>query len=344
MTALLQVDNVTKAFGGVVANNKVSLRVAEGQIVGLIGPNGSGKTTLFNSIVGFHPIDDGAVAFAGREISRLRVPNIARLGLLRTFQQTRIYGRMSCVENMLISVPQRETEWAALFRKPGRKARARADERAGDDLVGGGADHPQAEGAHGQALEQRRPGARAQAHGQHEQGDGVVRRIAEEVQRVGLQRDRAGNETGHRLDDEHRGVDGQRQPQDAAVARVRRGRAVGVVRALAAAGHSGLLADMGDHVGDDAADVVVRRRIVDLLAVALTAQHAGRAQQPQVMAHQRRRQVEPVGDVADAGRRLEAGQDDAQAAAVAHQAEHVGQLGRLIFAQPGQGRVSLEVR
>ena len=134
MTALLQVDNVTKAFGGVVANNKVSLSVAEGQIVGLIGPNGSGKTTLFNAIVGFHPIDEGAVAFAGREISRLRVPNIARLGLLRTFQQTRIYGRMSCVENMLISVPQSETDWVALFRKPGRKARARTDELL--DFVG----------------------------------------------------------------------------------------------------------------------------------------------------------------------------------------------------------------
>ena len=65
------------------------LDVEEGSITGLIGPNGSGKTTLFNSIVGFHPIDSGSIRFEGREISKMRVPQIARLGMLRTFQQTR---------------------------------------------------------------------------------------------------------------------------------------------------------------------------------------------------------------------------------------------------------------
>jgi branched-chain amino acid transport system ATP-binding protein len=88
--ALLEVANVSKRFGGVVANRNVSLAVPEGRIIGLIGPNGSGKTTLFNSIVGQHPIDAGSIRFAGREISKLRVPAIARLGLLRTFQQTRV--------------------------------------------------------------------------------------------------------------------------------------------------------------------------------------------------------------------------------------------------------------
>ena len=105
MSALLEVEGISKRFGGVVANRDIGIRVAEGEIVGLIGPNGSGKTTLFNSIVGFHPIDSGSIRFEGREISRLRVPQIARLGLLRTFQQTRIYGKMTCVQNMLISVP-----------------------------------------------------------------------------------------------------------------------------------------------------------------------------------------------------------------------------------------------
>ena len=79
--------------------------VPEGKITGLIGPNGSGKTTLFNSVVGYHPINEGSIRFQGREISNLRVPEIARLGMLRTFQQTRIYGKMNCVRNMLISVP-----------------------------------------------------------------------------------------------------------------------------------------------------------------------------------------------------------------------------------------------
>ena len=103
MNAILEVDGVSKAFGGVVANRGVSLDVAEGRIVGLIGPNGSGKTTLFNSIVGYHPIDAGSIRFAGREITPLRVPAIARLGMLRTFQQTRVFGQSSCLDNMAIS-------------------------------------------------------------------------------------------------------------------------------------------------------------------------------------------------------------------------------------------------
>lgn len=106
MSALLEVRNVSKAFGGVVANRDISLRVPRGRIVGLIGPNGSGKTTLFSSIVGYHPVDSGSITFEGREITSLRVPEIARLGLVRTFQQTRIYGKMNCIQNMQISVPQ----------------------------------------------------------------------------------------------------------------------------------------------------------------------------------------------------------------------------------------------
>lgn len=117
MSALLEVEGATKAFGGVVANNNVSLAVPEGKIIGLIGPNGSGKTTLFNSIVGSHPIDAGSIRFEGREISSLRVPQIARLGMLRTFQQTRIYGEMTCVENMQVSMPHGQTGITTMFAK-----------------------------------------------------------------------------------------------------------------------------------------------------------------------------------------------------------------------------------
>jgi branched-chain amino acid transport system ATP-binding protein len=130
MKPILQVEQVRKTFGGVVANNDITLEVPEGKIIGLIGPNGSGKTTLFNSIVGYHPIDAGSVRFDGREISRLRVPRIARRGLLRTFQQTRIYGKMTCLENMLISVPQRRQTWGSILRKP-----ASADEAKAEDLL-----------------------------------------------------------------------------------------------------------------------------------------------------------------------------------------------------------------
>ena len=99
MTGMIEVREVSKSFGGILANNKISLDVPEGRVTGLIGPNGSGKTTLFNSIVGYHPIDEGSIKFENREISDLRVQQIARLGLLRTFQQTRNFGKMNCVQN-----------------------------------------------------------------------------------------------------------------------------------------------------------------------------------------------------------------------------------------------------
>jgi ABC-type branched-subunit amino acid transport system ATPase component len=130
MTAIIDVQNVSKSFGGVVANQSVSLTVEPGTITGLIGPNGSGKTTLFNSIVGYHPIDAGSIQFEGEEISRLSVQQVARRGLLRTFQQTRIYGAMNGVENMLISLPHRKMSiWDAL------KTYTRADYERADHLL-----------------------------------------------------------------------------------------------------------------------------------------------------------------------------------------------------------------
>ncbi len=108
MSAIIELCDVSKSFGGVKANTDISMTVEEGGITGLIGPNGSGKTTLFNSIVGYHPIDRGSIKFRDQEISKMLVPQIARLGLLRTFQQTRIYGAMNCVQNMLISIPHRK--------------------------------------------------------------------------------------------------------------------------------------------------------------------------------------------------------------------------------------------
>lgn len=115
MTHLLEVSNASKAFGGVIANHDISIVVPEGKIIGLIGPNGSGKTTLFNSIVGYHPLDAGSIKFKGEEISTLVVQEIARLGMLRTFQQTRIYGKMTCVQNMVISKPHRDAGFTHMF-------------------------------------------------------------------------------------------------------------------------------------------------------------------------------------------------------------------------------------
>jgi branched-chain amino acid transport system ATP-binding protein len=130
VTPILEVKSVRKTFGGVVANGDVSLTVPEGKIYGLIGPNGSGKTTLFSCIVGTHPIDSGSIKFRGEEISRLRVPQIARLGLLRTFQQTRIYGKMTCVQNLLISVPPAALAWRSMLARP-----SAAELRKAEDLL-----------------------------------------------------------------------------------------------------------------------------------------------------------------------------------------------------------------
>lgn len=123
----LMVHGVTKRFGGVVANDDITLSVPQGRIIGLIGPNGSGKTTLFNSIVGYHPIDSGSIRFEGREISGMRVPDISRRGLLRTFQQTRIYGKMTCVENMQISVPHTNDNFRTMFSKYPREVTEKAE-------------------------------------------------------------------------------------------------------------------------------------------------------------------------------------------------------------------------
>jgi ABC-type branched-subunit amino acid transport system ATPase component len=125
---LIECQGVTKAFGGVVANNEITLNVPEGRITGLIGPNGSGKTTLFNSIVGYHPVDAGSIKFKGKEISKLLVPQIARLGLVRTFQQTRIYSKMNCVDNMLISMSHRHEGYRSMFTEYPAEAVERAEE------------------------------------------------------------------------------------------------------------------------------------------------------------------------------------------------------------------------
>ena len=115
--SILEVKQVYKYFGGVKANEDISLSVEQGSIVGLIGPNGSGKTTLFNSIVGTHPVDKGSIKFDGKEVSELPVPIVAKLGLLRTFQQTRIYGKLNCIENMLISNKSQEKGLLSVFSK-----------------------------------------------------------------------------------------------------------------------------------------------------------------------------------------------------------------------------------
>ncbi|RLB29012.1 MAG: ABC transporter ATP-binding protein [Deltaproteobacteria bacterium] len=101
-TPILQVKEVTKAFGGIVALNRVSFEVNEGEIMGIIGPNGSGKTTLINCITGFIKMSSGKVLFKGRDISNKPAHKIADMGLTRTFQIMRPYYSLPAYKNLVI--------------------------------------------------------------------------------------------------------------------------------------------------------------------------------------------------------------------------------------------------
>ena len=105
---LLEVRNVTRRFGGLVANSDVSLVVEEGEILGLIGPNGAGKSTLFNLIAGLSPPTSGSIVFAGEEITRLAASARCALGIARTFQVVRSFDSMSVVENVVVGALMRK--------------------------------------------------------------------------------------------------------------------------------------------------------------------------------------------------------------------------------------------
>ncbi|MCB2189017.1 MAG: ABC transporter ATP-binding protein [Deltaproteobacteria bacterium] len=100
--ALIELDRVTKRFGGLVANREVSFRLEEPCLVGLIGPNGAGKTTLFNCIAGFFPPTEGRIIFRGQDITHRRDYEVARLGLARTFQIFQASGDLKVVENVMV--------------------------------------------------------------------------------------------------------------------------------------------------------------------------------------------------------------------------------------------------
>lgn len=100
MSALLELDSVSRRFGGLAAVSKVSLSVAAGEIIGLIGPNGAGKTTLVNVITGVHTATSGTVRFEGRDVTRLAPWQAARAGMGRTFQIVQPFPELTVVENV----------------------------------------------------------------------------------------------------------------------------------------------------------------------------------------------------------------------------------------------------
>jgi ABC-type branched-subunit amino acid transport system ATPase component len=108
VTALLRTDGIMKAYGGVQALNGASISVDEGTVAGLIGPNGSGKTTLFNVITGYQQPDAGEVWFGDKAITNLAPDKVFAAGIGRTFQLTRIFARLTVLENMLIAAQVKE--------------------------------------------------------------------------------------------------------------------------------------------------------------------------------------------------------------------------------------------
>jgi neutral amino acid transport system ATP-binding protein len=101
--SLLEAWNVSKSFGGIRALDTCSISVEQGIITGLIGPNGSGKTTLFNVITGYERVDGGDIRFNGKAITNLKPDKVFRLGVGRTFQLTRIFPRLTVMENMHVA-------------------------------------------------------------------------------------------------------------------------------------------------------------------------------------------------------------------------------------------------
>jgi branched-chain amino acid transport system ATP-binding protein len=126
-TAALSVDRVSKVFGGLVAVNDVSLVVPAESIVSLIGPNGAGKTTLFNMLTGLYKPTTGRILLGDREITRMRPDRITALGVARTFQNIRLFGAMTAVENVMIGRHTRMR--AGLIGSVLRPPRVRREER-----------------------------------------------------------------------------------------------------------------------------------------------------------------------------------------------------------------------
>lgn len=124
--ALLEVQNIVKRFGGLVAVSEFSLSLDEGEIVALIGPNGAGKTTAFNVIAGYYRANEGKVLFHGRNITNLRPDQICALGLVRTFQVVRPFRGISVLDNVMVGAYARTNDTNA--------ARAKAHEVL--DLLG----------------------------------------------------------------------------------------------------------------------------------------------------------------------------------------------------------------
>jgi neutral amino acid transport system ATP-binding protein len=138
MTALLRTDGISKAFGGVQALDDCSIEVEQGSIAGLIGPNGSGKTTLFNMITGYGKADRGDVYLNDTKITNLTPDKVFALGIGRTFQLTRVFSRLTVMENMIVAAHYKERagqQGSSWLRNPFARAGGPATRRRAMELL-----------------------------------------------------------------------------------------------------------------------------------------------------------------------------------------------------------------
>jgi ABC-type branched-subunit amino acid transport system ATPase component len=126
---LLEIRDLTKRFGGLVAVDNLSLTIDKGEIVGLIGPNGSGKTTIFNCITGFMKPENGIILLDGEDITKLKPHETALKGLGRSFQLVRIFPKLTVLDNMLLAVQHLEPERIIASMLQTRLVRKEEDER-----------------------------------------------------------------------------------------------------------------------------------------------------------------------------------------------------------------------
>jgi branched-chain amino acid transport system ATP-binding protein len=108
--SLVEINNLTKRFGGLVANDRINVKIEEGEIVGLIGPNGAGKTTLFNCIAGLYPPDEGSVCFAGKDVTGFPPERVCKEGVARTFQLVKVFKNMTVLDNVMVGAFNRITD------------------------------------------------------------------------------------------------------------------------------------------------------------------------------------------------------------------------------------------
>jgi branched-chain amino acid transport system ATP-binding protein len=137
MTALLEVRNVSRFFGGVKANQDVSFSVEPGIVLGLIGPNGAGKTTLFNCITGFYPPSRGDVIFDGRRINGLSPDQVCKLGMARTWQKVRPLAKLTVLENTVVGALCRTNSVAEAEKIALEQLRVVGLEKRAEALAGG---------------------------------------------------------------------------------------------------------------------------------------------------------------------------------------------------------------